>query len=580
MKRLFRRPLASPNDRPRLARFEPWIEKLKQFIRVNFGFIADAYDLFVINLVIQTLHFLYGASWKTYYSSMLGSAAIIGMITGQLTGGALADMFGRKPAFVVAAMLTVLGSVLSAVAVAPKPSEDGSIVSLAGFMAQLCCFRFLLGLGIGAEYPLASTVAYEHEHETSPRDEAKSVRSVLGVFCMQGVGFLLCPIVFLILLSTISSYSVIWRLALGLGSIPSFIAFLFRLTMHESQEWIHKQEAIEGHENASVERRESVERTISKAVERNLAEPSQNEPHISTASISLKTKVDEESGVNVLHENGDDDYKNEDAEEEEDEQEESDSDEDDPSMYFNEAKPVVTKPGTHETIPALLWKYRRSLLVSACSWFIFDVTFYGNALIQASIEEASGVGTTLRDDTFNALRVAFLALPGYVLSYLFAYRIGLKLLQVIAFVFLTILYTLLAVLLPYLKKWFIVVYGSSFLFSNLGRSTVFVLAAKLFPSEIRATCHGISSASGKIGALVGSFMFSPIAAHTGAFAVFISCAAFSGAGFFVALLLPSQKCPKVSKEANDASEPLNSETAKELPDLKDLELELTNGAHI
>jgi PHS family inorganic phosphate transporter-like MFS transporter len=55
---------------------------------------------------------------------------------------------------------------------------------------------------------------------------------------------------------------------------------------------------------------------------------------------------------------------------------------------------------------------------------------------------------------------------------------------------------------------FVVLYGLTFFFANFGpNSTTFIVPAEIFPARLRSTCHGISAASGKLGAIVGSFGF-------------------------------------------------------------------------
>lgn len=69
---------------------------------------------------------------------------------------------------------------------------------------------------------------------------------------------------------------------------------------------------------------------------------------------------------------------------------------------------------------------------------------------------------------------------------------------------------------PYYSFWdkhdnrvgFMVLYGLTFFFSNFGpNTTTFIIPAELFPARFRSTCHGISGASGKVGAIIGSVGF-------------------------------------------------------------------------
>ncbi|KAF8391865.1 hypothetical protein HHK36_022203 [Tetracentron sinense] len=55
---------------------------------------------------------------------------------------------------------------------------------------------------------------------------------------------------------------------------------------------------------------------------------------------------------------------------------------------------------------------------------------------------------------------------------------------------------------------FVVMYSLTFFFANFGAiATIFVVPTEIFPVRLRSTCHGISVASGKAGAIVGAFGF-------------------------------------------------------------------------
>jgi len=60
-----------------------------------------------------------------------------------------------------------------------------------------------------------------------------------------------------------------------------------------------------------------------------------------------------------------------------------------------------------------------------------------------------------------------------------------------------------------IKALFILVYGLTFFLSNAGpNTTTFVVPSEVFPTEFRATCHGLSAAAGKLGAVVGVVLIS------------------------------------------------------------------------
>uniref|UniRef100_M1ANH3 Inorganic phosphate transporter n=1 Tax=Solanum tuberosum TaxID=4113 RepID=M1ANH3_SOLTU len=92
-------------------------------------------------------------------------------------------------------------------------------------------------------------------------------------------------------------------------------------------------------------------------------------------------------------------------------------------------------------------------------------------------------------------------------------RIGRFTIQVIGFTMMTVFMFALAI--PY-HHWtlpghhigFVVLYSLTFFFANFGpNATTFVVPAEIFPARLRSTCHGISAACGKLGAMVGAFGF-------------------------------------------------------------------------
>ncbi len=55
---------------------------------------------------------------------------------------------------------------------------------------------------------------------------------------------------------------------------------------------------------------------------------------------------------------------------------------------------------------------------------------------------------------------------------------------------------------------YVFLYGFTFFFQNFGaNATTYIIPSIIFSSAERATCHGISSAAGKVGALLGAQTF-------------------------------------------------------------------------
>ncbi|HUD69862.1 MAG TPA: MFS transporter [Acidimicrobiales bacterium] len=175
------------------------------------GFFTDAYDLFVIGTVAAILTTQWHLS--TLQTSWVTGAAILGAFIGAIVFGRIADVFGRKTVYFTVAVIMVLGALASALA--------------PGFYV-LVVARFVLGLGIGGDYPVSAVLMSEYSNR---KDRGRLVGLV---FSMQAVGLVVGPLVGLVLLSSGMSSSLTWRVLLGLGAIPAAAVLYLRAKMPES----------------------------------------------------------------------------------------------------------------------------------------------------------------------------------------------------------------------------------------------------------------------------------------------------------------------------------------------------------
>eukprot|EP01106_Pelomyxa_sp_JSP_P014835 TRINITY_DN4868_c0_g1_i1.p1 TRINITY_DN4868_c0_g1~~TRINITY_DN4868_c0_g1_i1.p1 ORF type:complete len:174 (+),score=81.30 TRINITY_DN4868_c0_g1_i1:100-621(+) len=87
--------------------------------------------------------------------------------------------------------------------------------------------------------------------------------------------------------------------------------------------------------------------------------------------------------------------------------------------------------------------------------------------------------------------------------------------------------------------------------------TTFIVPGELFATEIRATCHGISAAAGKVGAIIGVVAFEPITRSIGVSGLFGVCAGVSFTGLLLTVLcIPeTKKLPLFSATSTAAPHP-------------------------
>lgn len=165
-------------------------------------------DVGLISFVMAAL----AAQWKLSptETSWLASIGFVGMALGATFGGLLADKFGRRHIFSLTLLIYSVATGASA---------------LAGSLAVLIALRFVVGLGLGAELPVASTLISEF----APRRVRGRMVVLLEAF--WALGWILAAVIGTFVVSASDSG---WRWALAIGCVPALYSFVVRLTMPES----------------------------------------------------------------------------------------------------------------------------------------------------------------------------------------------------------------------------------------------------------------------------------------------------------------------------------------------------------
>jgi MFS transporter, PHS family, inorganic phosphate transporter len=202
---------ASPGAFDTLDESRPTRFQLKIMFVSGMGFFTDAYDLFVIGIVVYLLKTQWALS--TSQVSWLNSATLLASAVGAVVFGRIADMLGRKRIYGYEVLILAIGAILSAF----SPNYTFLIVC-----------RIILGIGIGGDYPVSATIMSEYSGKQSRG------RMVGLVFAMQGAGLIVGPLIASILLASGMSSNLTWRLLLGLGAIPGLAVFYLRRKIHET----------------------------------------------------------------------------------------------------------------------------------------------------------------------------------------------------------------------------------------------------------------------------------------------------------------------------------------------------------
>ncbi|QXJ28444.1 MFS transporter [Saccharolobus shibatae] len=190
----------------------PLSTRIKTFIVTSAGFLLDGYDLNAISFAVTVIYKQFSLTTVQY--GLLLAASLIGMIPGSILFGWLSDKMGRSKIMGLDLFFFLVFGILSAI------SQN---------FVELFISRLLLGVGIGGDYPISSTLM----SELSP--SRSRGRYLTGSVAMYWVGVAISGIVTLFLLP-IGNY--FWRYVFLIGALISIPIILLRLRLIESPRWL------------------------------------------------------------------------------------------------------------------------------------------------------------------------------------------------------------------------------------------------------------------------------------------------------------------------------------------------------
>jgi MFS family permease len=193
-------------DEASLSRFH-----MRAVLASGMGFFTDAYDLFVIGIASA----LITKDWDLSSGrlALLNSTMLFAAFIGAFVFGRFADVVGRKRVYWIVAVIMIAGAL-------------GSALSQSFWV--LIAFRFVLGFGVGGDYPVSAVMVSEYANR---KDRGKLVGMVFGT---QALGLIVGPLIALALLGSGASNDTAWRVLLALGAAPAAAVIYLRCRMPES----------------------------------------------------------------------------------------------------------------------------------------------------------------------------------------------------------------------------------------------------------------------------------------------------------------------------------------------------------
>lgn len=212
---------AAPTRSERLDRlpFAPAHRRL--LVGSGIGWALDAMDVGLVGFVMAAVAKQWHLDAGT--TGMVASVGFVGMAVGASAGGLLADRVGRRKVFALTLLVYGLATGASA---------------LAGSVAALLALRFVVGLGLGAELPVASTLVSEFA------PARLRGRMVVALESFWAVGWIAAAVIGWLVVPRGADG---WRWALAIGVVPTLYAAVVRATLPESVRFL---EAAGRHDEA------------------------------------------------------------------------------------------------------------------------------------------------------------------------------------------------------------------------------------------------------------------------------------------------------------------------------------------
>lgn len=189
---------------------------------------------------------------------------------------------------------------------------------------------------------------------------------------------------------------------------------------------------------------------------------------------------------------------------------------------------ALQKAKTNSSVTGYNWKSLRMafttfggrLLATCGCWYMNDMFFYGNKIFQGefiSILTGGKSNGVMLDWLYNMINIGCSMAGYYLASLTIDTRFyGRNWMQQLGFLMDFVLFVVPAFHFKYYKSpehvhAFQAMYFLSSFFQQFGPNCVtFLVAAEVFPTEIRASAHGIGAATGKLGALTASVLYNYI----------------------------------------------------------------------
>lgn len=491
--------IEDPLERRRLALEEidnagfGWTQ-VKMILIAGVGFMTDSYDIFAIGQAVNMMAYVPQFFPNSKIGKIPSSTATlikvstsVGTVIGQIGFGTMADMKGRKAIYGLELIVMICATIIQC-CLGHSPAIN--------FPAIFSTLRIVMGIGIGGDYPLSSIISSEFS-TTKWRGAIMA-----AVFSNQGLGQIFAGIVAIV---CVAGYK-------------------------DSLDYVEKATDCDAKCQRACDTMwrilvgfGCVPGCIALYYRLTIAESPRYALDVSETT-GLEKQADVEGAIDV------------------------------------EAQELAPPKASFKDFIRHFgqFKYGKILFGTASSWFLLDVAFYGIGLNTPVILQAIGYSSkgNLYKQFYNTaagnlILVCAGSLPGYWFSAATIDTIGRIPIQLGGFIILTALFCGIGFGFHHLSDGGLLgLYIVAQFFQNFGpNTTTFIIPGEIFPTRYRSTAHGLSAASGKVGAIIAQTCIGTLVNH-GCAADKPNCwlnhvmeifALFMLLGIFTTLLIPETK---------------------------------------
>ncbi len=179
------------------------------------GTFLDGYDISIISVALLVMGKVTFGLNSSFGEAMIAASTVIGMLVGAILFGYITDLYGRRTMYMYDMALFIVMTIATA---------------FSWNFDSLFIMRFILGLGLGADYAIGTTIISEF----SPVKSRGKLLVVNVLSWFLGAAVASITGYFLLALGAQS-----WRYMFLMGVIPAAIILVLRRDVPESPRWLN-----------------------------------------------------------------------------------------------------------------------------------------------------------------------------------------------------------------------------------------------------------------------------------------------------------------------------------------------------